>query len=116
MKASIQRSGHIVRAGLVGFMLFAGMAATQLSGGQASPPAQPTRDVAQGRELFAKYCASCHGAGGTGNGPAAAAMRRSPPDLTGLALANGGVFPVERVGRIVDGRDVESDGDREMQV
>jgi hypothetical protein len=43
-------------------------------------------------------------------------MRRSPPDLTGLALANGGLFPTERVGRIVDGRDVESHGDRDMPV
>jgi hypothetical protein len=43
-------------------------------------------------------------------------MRRSPPDITGLALANGGVFPVERMTRIIDGREVESHGDREMPV
>ena len=43
-------------------------------------------------------------------------MRRMPPDITGLALANGGLFPTERVGRIIDGRDVESHGDRDMPV
>jgi hypothetical protein len=36
--------------------------------------------------------------------------------MKGVALANGGVFPAERVGRIVDGRDVESHGDRDMPV
>ena len=69
-----------------------------------------------GRELFNTYCASCHGASGVGNGPAAASMRRTPPDITGLASANGGVFPVERARRIVDGREVEAHGDRDMPV
>ena len=69
-----------------------------------------------GRELFNTYCASCHGVSGVGNGPAAASMRRTPPDITGLASANGGVFPVERVRRIVDGREVEAHGDRDMPV
>ncbi len=34
----------------------------------------------EGRELFSTCCASCHGVAGVGNGPAAAAMRRTPPD------------------------------------
>ena len=75
--------------------------------------AAPTHD---GRELFNTYCASCHGATGAGNGPAAAAMRRRPPDITGLAMANAGVFPVERLRRIIDGREIEAHGDRDMPV
>ncbi len=69
-----------------------------------------------GRELFRTYCASCHGAFGAGNGPAAASMRRTPPDITGIALANGGVFPTDRMRRIIDGREVEAHGDRDMPV
>jgi mono/diheme cytochrome c family protein len=87
------------------------------------PMATPSRASGQdrdhapdGRDLFDTHCASCHDRSGTGGGPAAAAMRRLPPDITGLALANGGVFPVERVRRVVDGRDVESHGNREMPV
>ncbi|MGE3520892.1 MAG: cytochrome c, partial [Vicinamibacterales bacterium] len=70
----------------------------------------------EGQQLFYTYCASCHGTSGVGNGPAAAAMRRKPPDITGLALANDGLFPLERMRRIVDGRDVEAHGDRDMPV
>ncbi|MQA30777.1 MAG: c-type cytochrome [Luteitalea sp.] len=69
-----------------------------------------------GPELFKTYCASCHGNEGTGNGPLARALRHAPSDLTQLSKRNGGMFPGARVRRIIDGRDVESHGDREMPV
>lgn len=69
-----------------------------------------------GSRLFRTYCASCHGATGHGNGPLADQLRHTPPDLTKFTTRNGGVFPRERVFRIVDGRDVPSHGDREMPV
>jgi mono/diheme cytochrome c family protein len=69
-----------------------------------------------GADLFRTYCASCHGVNGTGSGPLAGQLRRSPPDLTRYAVRNGGVFPVERVRRIIDGRDVGVHGDRSMPV
>lgn len=69
-----------------------------------------------GSQLFRTYCASCHGTTGRGNGPVAEQLRRTPPDLTKFTTRNGGVFPRERVYRIVDGRDVPSHGDREMPV
>jgi mono/diheme cytochrome c family protein len=78
--------------------------------------AQETADLGSGRTLFNTYCASCHGTSGTGTGPLAPAMRSQPPDITGMALANGGVFPAERMRRIIDGRDVEAHGNREMPV
>ena len=43
-------------------------------------------------------------------------LRRVPPDLTQFTKRNGGMFPSERVYRIIDGRDVMSHGDREMPV
>jgi mono/diheme cytochrome c family protein len=66
--------------------------------------------------LFRTHCATCHGADARGNGPLAEQMRRMPPDLTTFTMRNGGVFPSERVRRIIDGRDVTSHGDREMPV
>ncbi len=68
----------------------------------------------EGARLFQQHCAACHGAKGTG--APATALRRSPPDLTLFTSRNGGVFPSERVARIIDGRDVPSHGDREMPV
>jgi hypothetical protein len=39
-----------------------------------------------------------------------------PPDLTKFTERNGGMFPAERVRRIIEGRGVPSHGDREMPV
>ena len=69
-----------------------------------------------GAQLFRTHCASCHGVTGRGDGPLSVQLRRMPPDLTQFTRRNGGVFPSERVYRIVDGRDVASHGDREMPV
>jgi mono/diheme cytochrome c family protein len=69
-----------------------------------------------GSQLFRTYCATCHGSTGRGNGPIADLLRRTPPDLTRFTARNGGVFPSERVYRIIDGRDVASHGDRDMPV
>ncbi len=69
-----------------------------------------------GSQLFRTHCASCHGSTGRGDGPLAEQMRRMPPDLTRFTARNGGMFPSERVRRIIDGRDVPSHGDREMPV
>jgi hypothetical protein len=72
-----------------------------------------------GRDLYAFYCASCHGRDGRGSGPLAPALHAEPPDLTQLALRNGGVFPRLRIEAIVDGRvdpPLPVHGAREMPV
>ena len=69
-----------------------------------------------GAELFKTFCASCHGAEATGNGPMARVLRHAPPDLTLMAKKNGGTFPTARLNRIIAGWDIESHGDREMPV
>jgi mono/diheme cytochrome c family protein len=69
-----------------------------------------------GAILFRTYCASCHGADARGSGPLSDLLRNAPPDLTRFAARNGGVFPADRVTRIVDGSDVASHGNREMPV
>jgi mono/diheme cytochrome c family protein len=70
----------------------------------------------QGAQLFRTYCAACHGANGRGAGPASEQFRKIPPDLTKYTVNNGGVFPSERVRRIIDGTGVAAHGDRDMPV
>jgi mono/diheme cytochrome c family protein len=68
-------------------------------------------------QLFQRFCASCHGREGKGDGPVAPFFKLAPPDLTGLSRRSGGNFPTERVRRIVDGREVVSPhGARQMPV
>lgn len=50
-----------------------------------------------GAEDFATYCAACHGAGGKGDGDAAAGLPRKPANLTKLSAKNKGAFPTTRV-------------------
>jgi cytochrome c553 len=51
--------------------------------------AEPTMAV-DGATLFQAYCASCHGAAGRGNGPAARAIPTPVPDLTQFASTHDG--------------------------
>jgi mono/diheme cytochrome c family protein len=71
-----------------------------------------------GRGLFLTNCASCHGADGRGAGPVTDSLRVRPPSLTEFAVRNHGVFPEERLHRIIDGKDqtVRAHGSFEMPV
>ncbi|WP_068119203.1 c-type cytochrome [Tropicimonas marinistellae] len=62
-------------------------------------------DTQVGEALFSRYCATCHGHGAAGDGASASALDTSPENLTTLAAGNGGVFPVARVVRRVEGTD-----------
>jgi mono/diheme cytochrome c family protein len=61
--------------------------------------------VESGSELFKRYCASCHGSSAKGDGPIANALRYRPADLTQVAKRNHDSFDVEKVHRMIDGRD-----------
>lgn len=70
-------------------------------------PVGATDEVGQsGKQLFTRYCASCHGAEGRGDGPVARSLNSEVPDLTRLAQRHGGFFDRELVERIIDGRHV----------
>jgi len=72
-----------------------------------------------GRDLYAFYCASCHGRDAKGEGPVSPALKAAPPDLTRIAIGNGGVFPRARIEAIVSGRadpPLPVHGTREMPV
>ncbi len=86
----------------------------QTVGEGASQPAPALNP--SGSDLFRSYCATCHGPSGRGDGALSGQLRRMPPDLTKFTARNGGVFPSEKVRRIIDGRDVMAHGDRSMPV
>jgi mono/diheme cytochrome c family protein len=70
-----------------------------------------------GAELYQRFCASCHGARGLGDGPVADSLKGMVPNLTRIARRHGGVFPADWVRRIIDGRTVQRPhGSREMPV
>lgn len=57
-----------------------------------------------GEDLYRRFCASCHGVEGRGDGPVAASLRVEVPDLTLIARRAGGADARERILRIIDGR------------
>ena len=70
-----------------------------------------------GKREFENSCADCHGMDAKGNGVLAANLKVAPPDLTLLTKNNGGVFPVERIFAVIDGRtQIESHGSRDMPI
>ena len=76
-----------------------------------------------GQREFNANCATCHGYDGKGRGPVAGFLTKNPPDLTLLARQNGGVFPMDRLYRTIDGRDLPEGaqaagphGSREMPI
>ncbi|MFV8376213.1 c-type cytochrome [Flavobacterium sp. LB1P71] len=38
--------------------------------------------LAQGKDIFTKYCVTCHGSGGKGDGPGATTLQPKPADFT----------------------------------
>jgi mono/diheme cytochrome c family protein len=57
-----------------------------------------------GQELYRRFCASCHGVEGRGDGPVAASLRVEVPDLTQTARRLQGAGGRDRLIRIIDGR------------
>lgn len=66
-----------------------------------SPPSQvhikwvQTRNVPanSGKQMFAAYCAPCHGGSARGDGPAVPALKLVPSDLATISVRNEGKFP-----------------------
>lgn len=83
----------------------------------AAAPAVAAQETGPGAHEYRRNCAVCHGETGRGDGPMAEVLAIGVPDLTGLARANGGVFPVERLQQVIDGRAaVAAHGSRDMPV
>ena len=74
-------------------------------------------NAASGQEMYASYCAVCHGANATGNGPAQSALKNPATDLTTLAQKNGGKYPGLHVSSILRGdAELAAHGSKDMPV
>jgi mono/diheme cytochrome c family protein len=98
------------------------LASTIISAGQeAKTSVKHTTAAAtspsSGKEMFMSYCASCHGKDAKGDGPAAAALKQAPADLTALAKQNGGKYPSDLVTSVLRGQTkLIAHGDQDMPV
>lgn len=108
--------------GLQGAVLLAGLfaaASTAPDDKVKTKTDQPRRLIhsLKGDDIYRAYCASCHGVTGKGDGPVAPALTTKMPDLTAIAQRNGGVFPTDRVRKIIAGDEIVlGHGSREMPV
>lgn len=81
--------------------------------------AQEQDVVADGKAEFQRYCAVCHGPGGTGGSVLQRqnVLKVTPADLTRLSKRHGGEFPFWNVYNIADGRvEIRGHGTREMPI
>lgn len=91
-------------------------AATILAIGVPAAGAEKIADYT-GAQAYQRFCASCHGKTGTGDGPVAASLKVQVPDLTTLSRRRAGQFPVALVRRVIDGTEIKAPhGTREMPV
>jgi mono/diheme cytochrome c family protein len=74
-------------------------------------------DVRDGQKYFVRYCASCHGVDGTGDGPVAKSLAKPPANLRLLSDRFGSPLPAAKLAELIDGRDaVRAHGTSEMPV
>ena len=96
-----------------------GAAASMLVMALWSNPGFAQGRVDLGKSEYESSCASCHGLSGKGDGVMTSQLTKPPSDLTTLTKRNGGVFPVQRISEMIDGRTsvvIGSHGAREMPV
>lgn len=107
-------ASRVVTLFLIAFVVFAMAANAQPT--IKKVPVTPT-SAASGQEMFKTYCAACHGLDGRGTGPAAAALKKAPANLTELTTKNNGKFPELKVFNTIKGDgEVAAHGTRDMPV
>jgi len=95
--------GSVILAIAIAVGLGPTMIAGPAGAGEPATTGQAARGPAdQGAEMYRGYCAPCHGAKGIGDGPAAAALKTKPTDLTRLTASNKGQFPAQRVAMVLE--------------
>lgn len=87
-----------------------------VSSGLATAQGRPKVDL--GKQEYEANCAGCHGPTGKGDGSFTLLLaKKDPVDLTTLARKNNGVFPMQRVYEVIDGRQpLQSHGPRDMPI
>lgn len=70
-----------------------------------------------GQQMFANYCAPCHGLDARGHGPVAPVLKMQPVDLTMLSKNNHGKFPDSHIVVVLEnGTTMPAHGTAEMPV
>ncbi len=70
-----------------------------------------------GQKLYERYCSSCHGLSGKGDGPAADTLNPKPANLTGIARRAQSKADWGKVASFIDGRiAVAAHGSRKMPI
>jgi len=96
-------------------ILAAGMTLADQSGKIVIPAGRTAAN--DGQQMFASYCAPCHGTDGKGLGPAANSMKPRPSDLTLLSRKNHGKYPDTHVVSVLQfGTEVSAHGSATMPV
>jgi mono/diheme cytochrome c family protein len=91
-------------------------AAALLVAGRAAAFEAVTLADYTGEEIFGRFCSSCHGESGRGDGPVAPGLAKMVPDLTQISRRYNG-FPAERIRDTIDGRNLVAEhGPRVMPV
>ena len=94
-------------------LMFALIAALSVS----QPALSADSDVSDGHRYFVRYCASCHGTDGLGDGPVAKSLATPPANLRKLGDKYGMPLPAHRIAELIDGRDTaRAHGSHEMPV
>jgi mono/diheme cytochrome c family protein len=100
------------------FLLMAIVAALSfVSSALAADNNASKNDVRDGQKYFVRYCASCHGTNGTGDGPVAKSLNKPPANLRLLSDKYGSPLPAAKLAELIDGRDaVRAHGTADMPV
>lgn len=102
---------HMQTSGIGATLLAAALIATSGTG------LAQQRRVDQGKLEYESNCANCHGVKGKGDGPVSHLLSKKATDLTTLAKKNGGVFPINHVYEVIDGRaELQAHGPRDMPI
>ncbi len=96
----------MILASIAAIVLFVAVDAAPAQEVQEAPITWEQAAMQDGKQLYMELCAVCHGMDAKGNGPAAKALAKPAPDLTQLAMANGGEFPAMEVQKSIAGQDM----------
>ena len=100
----------------MGVIVAAGVACASQNSARVTIPVGKTSPTS-GQQMFASYCAPCHGVDGRGRGPVAPALKIAPADLTLLSWSNHGKFPDTHVVTVLqNGSDLPAHGTALMPV
>jgi mono/diheme cytochrome c family protein len=112
LSSDLEKAGESMKTKVIGSVLALGIALAFAQTALATD-----NDVADGHKYFVRYCASCHGTDGTGDGPVAKSLATPPANLRKLGDKYGMPLPAHKIAEFIDGRDTpRAHGSHEMPV